>query len=423
MPHASDAPHPAPAAQAPDPDATVAALRHYNQGRDPERLALKYAKMRQSPFVFLRGACHLFYPALPALASLTQAPLAWACGDLHFENFGSYKGDDRQAYFDINDFDEAALAPCTWDLLRLLTSLQCGADELKASPGQAHVMSQDCILAYRDALRLGKPQWVQGATATGLVADLFTRLQSRHRVDFLNSRTVLHNGQRRLRSDGQKALPANPEEVERVKSFVQQYAQQQNRYPASYFEVCDVARRIAGTGSLGLSRYVVLVAGKGAPDGYLLLDLKAAQSSSLAPVLQGLGMPQPAWPSEAARIVGVQQRLQAVNHAFLDAVTFEGQSCVLRGLQPSEDRVSIGKGRQDTAPLSELAATLGRVLAWDQLRASGRNGSANADVLQAFAQTPDWVDELLTAAQTMTALTRQQWLALVASPLGAAGAP
>jgi len=33
--------------------------------RDPERLALKYAKMAQSPFIFLRGACHLCYDHLP----------------------------------------------------------------------------------------------------------------------------------------------------------------------------------------------------------------------------------------------------------------------------------------------------------------------------------------------------------------------
>lgn len=99
---------------------TAARLAAYNRGRDPERLALKYAKMRQSPFIFLRGACHLFYDAIPPIDALIHAPLAWACGDLHFENFGSYKGDNRLVYFDINDFDEAALArcnaarPCGW---------------------------------------------------------------------------------------------------------------------------------------------------------------------------------------------------------------------------------------------------------------------------------------------------------------------
>ncbi|MHB1590283.1 MAG: DUF2252 family protein [Sulfuricella sp.] len=43
----------------------IAAIFSSNSGRDPERLAMKYAKMSKSPFVFLRGACHLFYDNLP----------------------------------------------------------------------------------------------------------------------------------------------------------------------------------------------------------------------------------------------------------------------------------------------------------------------------------------------------------------------
>ena len=40
-------------------------IRNYNAGRDPDRLAMKYANMRTNAFVFLRGTCHLFYQRLP----------------------------------------------------------------------------------------------------------------------------------------------------------------------------------------------------------------------------------------------------------------------------------------------------------------------------------------------------------------------
>jgi uncharacterized protein (DUF2252 family) len=50
----------------------------------------------------------------------------------------------------------------------------------------------------------------------------------------------------------------------------------------AFFEVLDVAHRIAGTGSLGLERYVVLIEGKGSPNGNYLLDLKQSLASSLA---------------------------------------------------------------------------------------------------------------------------------------------
>ena len=86
-------------------------IQAYNAGRDPERLALKYQKMRSSPFGFLRASCHLFYARLPKTELFKAAPLTWICGDLHLENFGSYKGNNRLSYFDLNDFDEAALAP------------------------------------------------------------------------------------------------------------------------------------------------------------------------------------------------------------------------------------------------------------------------------------------------------------------------
>ena len=98
----------------------VKQIRQFNAGRDPQRLALKYQKMRTDTFTFMRGSCHLFWARTPMPSVLRKAPAAWTCGDLHLENFGSYKADNRQVHFDINDFDEAVLAPATWDPLRLI---------------------------------------------------------------------------------------------------------------------------------------------------------------------------------------------------------------------------------------------------------------------------------------------------------------
>jgi uncharacterized protein (DUF2252 family) len=389
----------------------VAAIRATNAGRDPERLAMKYAKMAQSPFIFLRGACHLFYPALPASPLFRQAPLAWSCGDLHFENFGSYKGDNRLVYFDINDYDEAALAPATWDLLRLLTSIRCGADELRVTADEALAVSQSCLDAYRQALAKGKPLWVERDTAGGLIKDLLDNLQNCKRVDFLNKRTTLKNGRRRLKLDCIKALPASEEQKASVDRFLQEFAIGQP--DPKFFAVLDVARRIAGTGSLGVERFVALVEGKGSPDGNYLLDLKEARPSAMAPSLAELGIKQPAWADEASRVVAVQQRMQAIDHAFLQAVKLDGLPCILRGLQPAEDRVAIGEWGKKLDRLKEVVAAMGRILAWDQLRAAGRNGSASTDALIAFALKDDWAPEMLTAANDMNSLTKRQWKTFV----------
>jgi uncharacterized protein (DUF2252 family) len=386
----------------------IDAIARNNAGRDPERLSMKYAKMAQSPFIFLRGACHLFYDALPDSPLFRDAPLAWCCGDLHFENYGSYKGDNRLVYFDINDYDEAALAPASWDMIRLLTSIQCGADALNATRAEALAVSQSCVDAYRSALINGKPLWVERETSGGLVNALLTLLQDRARAEFLEKRTLRKGHRRSLILDGAKALPASDAQKKTVTEFMDHFAATQP--DPKFYQVLDIGRRIAGTGSLGVERFVVLVEGKGSPDGNYLLDIKEAKPSAMASHLARLGIKQPDWPDEASRVVAVQKRMQAVNHAFLQPMKLDGLPCILRGLQPSEDRVSIGEWGKKLDRLKEVVATMGRILAWDQLRASGRSGSASADELIAFAQHGDWTTEMLDTATEMTLLTQQHWL-------------
>ncbi|MBI3480756.1 MAG: DUF2252 family protein [Nitrosomonadales bacterium] len=385
----------------------IDAILGNNKGRDPQRLTMKYAKMAQSPFIFLRGACHLFYDGLPDLPLFRDAPRAWSCGDLHFENFGSYKGDNRLVYFDINDYDEAALAPLTWDMIRLLTSIQCGAGALNATHAESLAVSLSCLNAYRNALINGKALWVERETSVGLVNALLTTLHGRERATFLDKRTIRKNHRRSLILDGVKALPASDAQKEMVTEFLDNFASMQTE--PKFFQVLDIGRRIAGTGSLGVERYVVLVEGKGSPDGNYLLDIKEAKPSAMAPHLARLGIKQPGWLDEASRVVTVQNRMQAIDHAFLQAVKLDGLPCILKGLQPSEDRVAIGEWGKKLDRLKEVVATMGRVLAWDQLRASGRSGSASADELIAFAQRDDWVPEMLDVATEMTIMTRRQW--------------
>jgi uncharacterized protein (DUF2252 family) len=388
-------------------DSVVEAVRRYNAGRDPERLAMKYAKMRQTPFIFLRGACHLFYVSLPEEPWLVQAPLAWCCGDLHFENFGSYQADNRLVYFDINDFDEAALAPCTWDIVRLLTSIHCGADALRATAAEALAVMRDCVAGYRAALMQGKPLWVERETSRGLIRELFESLEKRQFPEFLDRRTVSKGGRRKLKCDGVKALPADDLQHKQVIEFMDRFAADQP--DPGFFKVLDVARRIAGTGSLGVTRYAILVEGKGSPDRNYLLDLKQAMPSACAPHLAALGIKQPKSADEASRVVTAQKRLQAVDHAFLTAVKFQGLPCILRGLQPSEDRVAIGEWGTKLDSLRDVVATMGTLLAWDQLRAAGRGGAAKADALIDFAKGEAWTPAILDVAEAMTKTTQQQW--------------
>jgi len=382
----------------------VNVIKSFNAGRDPELLAMKIQKMTLSPFIFLRGTCHIFYSQLQYVPPLSDAPLTWVCGDLHLENFGSYKGDNRLTYFDINDFDEGMLAPCTWDIVRFLTSVMLGFADLSISRGEALAYCRTFLKAYSEALSLGKARWVDRDASNGLIKTLLDELKDRPRSKYLDSRTELKGKHRVIRTDGRKALPVDAKPRAMVEAFVEQYASKHEN--PGFFRILDIARRIAGTGSLGVSRYIVLVEGKGTPDSNYLLDIKQALPSALAPHLK---VPQPKWESEAHRVVAVQRRMQAVSMAFLEGTVIENRPFIVRGLLPSEDRVTLMRDDKKHHGLAELMVSMGQLLAWDELRSSGRDGSAIADELIAFGKRTDWQEPLLEIAVAATLQVEQDW--------------
>jgi len=383
----------------------VERIKTFNAGRDPERLALKYRAIADNPFSFLRGTCHLFYEDLPANSFLDKSPAAWICGDLHLENVGSYKGDNRLTYFDLNDFDEAILAPAHWELSRFLVSVLVAANSLKVRPPEAIALCHSFLDAYVANLVGGSARWVERTTSEGMVRDLLRELKKRPRSDLLDSRTDIKSGKRKLRLDGKKALPVDAESRQRVVDFMAAFAKTQ-LHP-EFFKVIDVARRVAGTGSLGIERYVILVRGRGGAEGNFLLDLKYEPSSALAPYVP---LAQPKWATEAERVVSIQRRVQAVPPAFLSAISIGDQSYVLKELLPSQDRVALEQWNRKLRRLEGVMQTMGAVVAWAHLRSSGRQGSSCADEWIAFgADAGNWRSELLDYAQSYAKYVLEDW--------------
>ena len=86
-------------------------------------LRLKHVKMSESPFLFLRGTFYRWIQQWSALpASLIGAPEVIAVGDLHVENFGTWRDAEGRLIWGVNDVDEACVLPYTQDLVRLATS-------------------------------------------------------------------------------------------------------------------------------------------------------------------------------------------------------------------------------------------------------------------------------------------------------------
>src|ERR1700689_4007874 len=107
-------------------------INEYNAGIPAILQEIKWDALKESPFRFLRGTCHLFAQDFVKLYKYKPKVKSWICGDLHFENFGSYRGENRLVYFDLCDFDEAILASPEPEIARFLTSIIVAAGQMKA---------------------------------------------------------------------------------------------------------------------------------------------------------------------------------------------------------------------------------------------------------------------------------------------------
>ena len=101
-------------------------------------LRLKHRRMGAEAFFFLRGSFYRWVQLWPGLcADLDRAPRVLGVGDLHVENFGTWRDGEGRLIWGINDFDEAAALPYTNDLVRLCTSALIAIGESRlATPGR-----------------------------------------------------------------------------------------------------------------------------------------------------------------------------------------------------------------------------------------------------------------------------------------------
>ena len=376
----------------------------YNKGREPERLARKMTSMRANAFSFLRGTCHLFHERMIEQKLAPKGPSAWICGDLHLENFGTYLGDNGLTYFDVNDFDEAICAPHSWDILRLAVSVMVAAPVIGLSGSAAKSAAKRLIETYYAELAEGKPRWIERKTADGPIGQLFESLKKRDNLKLLNKRTVAKGAKRTLIVDGIKTLAIDKSDRENLAAFLQKEGKQMGLLKA--LALIDAGRRIAGTGSLGIARFVLLVEGDGSPNGNWLLDLKAAVPSAVAPYVAGA---QPKWASEADRVVSIQTLFQANTPSLLSAHSYRGGSFLMKQLQPTADRLDLAAICSSSAAFDIVIESMARLTAWGHLRGSGRKGAASGDDLIAAAEEAKAARAILERAEALAKINAADW--------------
>ncbi|QKG51876.1 DUF2252 family protein [Hymenobacter sp. BRD67] len=307
------------------PASLSAFFQLHDAGRVPVLLPLRYHRMQADALAFFRGSAPLYYARFGAAEAVAGGPVGWLCGDAHVENFGSYRGGNKLVYFDLNDFDEAVLGPLLWDIGRLVVSARLAAAHFGLALAEQQTCVKQLLLAYTSALAAGKAYLLERATAHGLVRQLLKAVQQRRQRDLLAGRASRRGGWhlRACKSPTLRPLPLA--EYLAVRHAVEAWRQQQPSPPCG--PLLDVAGRIAGVGSLGVPRYAILAQSRQVGKLPLLLDLKLALPA--AP-LAFCAVPQPVWPTEAARVVAAQGYMQAVCPALLQPLTL-GASLLCSG--------------------------------------------------------------------------------------------
>jgi hypothetical protein len=197
-------------------------------------LRLKHQRMAEDLFCFLRATFYrwveLWQKNCPDLA---RAPEVLAVGDLHVENFGTWRDIEGRLIWGINDFDEVYPMPYTIDLVRLAASshLAIAAGHLAIG----HKEACDALLeGYRKALAAGGEAFVLEEKHAWLRHVAMNEL--RNPVQFWQKMEALP----RLRQIPESARKA----LERM-------------MPEAGLKF-EVRHRVAGLGSLGRERYVAL---------------------------------------------------------------------------------------------------------------------------------------------------------------------
>jgi uncharacterized protein (DUF2252 family) len=376
-------------------------IQRFNRGREPERLAIKYARMRSNAFVFLRGTAHLFYEDWPRQSQLNAAPKSWICGDLHLENFGGYLAGDGGEYFDVSDFDEAGRAPVTWELARLCVSLLLAASAIGMKESECEALIGRCLDGYAKALAEKRLAPIDAKTAQPDLRQFLQGLSSNHQDSLLKSRTSGKGTARRLRILKNKALPARPSQIKRVKRWWKR--SRRNPDIRRFGKLLDVARRVTGTGSLGLQRYALLVATE---NETRLLELKEAVPAAMILFHRAPANP---WRNEADRVTVIQRRAQAAPPRLLDAVEFDRKSFILRELHPGDDKLTVARGKAQRQRLARLAPWLGRTAAASHRRTAGWKGASSRAELAAFAKGLDWREQVAAYAREYKKIVETDW--------------
>jgi uncharacterized protein (DUF2252 family) len=363
----------------------IGMLEESNEGRLPHLAPIRFGRMLQNPFAFLRGApgvmaCDL--AATPASGLTVQA-----CGDCHLVNFGLFATPERKLVFDINDFDETLRGPWEWDLKRLAASLVVAARVNGFPEDRCAEVAVRSATSYRSHMHefaemSPLESWYFHIDADDLVASASDG-ESRRLREQMAAKARQRLGERLFpkitepMGQGRQFVESPPlttrvvdeRALRIVRHGIERYLQSldgSRRFLLERYRLEDYAMRVVGIGSVGTRCFVaLLVCDDRTP---LLLQIKEARPSVLAPYAG----PSP-YANQGQRVVAGQRMIQAASDIFLGW---------LRGRDGHDYYVRQLRDMKYSAPIDQLEPCgLDRyadLCGWALARAHARSGDSAA---------------------------------------------
>jgi uncharacterized protein (DUF2252 family) len=380
----------------------IALLEESSRSRLPKLVPIRYGRMLESPFTFLRGS-----PIVMA-NDLAGTPVSGITvqigGDAHLMNFGLYASPERRLLFDLNDFDETLPGPWEWDLKRLAASCVVAGRSHNMREQDAVEAARACGRSYRERMQeystmpLLDIYYSHVSERTALtvfhgdsrkaMAKAFTKGQRRDRLRDLSKLA-------KERRDGTLHIVNDPPRVRHVKDDMQGLAlrrflsgyyntlQDDRRALIERYRFVDFALKVVGVGSVGTRCYIVLFDGSHSGDP-MFLQVKEAQAS----VLERHLCPS-RYHNHGRRVVNGQRRMQSASDIFLGWSSEGGRDYYVRQLRDMKAGANL-----DAMSGVDLIAYAG-LCGWVLARAHARSGDAAQ--IAGYLGKCDAFDEALVA--------------------------
>lgn len=324
-------------------------------------LDYKHERMRLDPFIFLRATFFRWARKIESICpELARAPRVLAVGDLHLENFGTWRDAEGRLIWGVNDFDDAALIPYAFDLLRLATSARLAPD----MPVGNREASEAILAGYRRGLAGPRPTLLDEQETW---MRPFVACTDAERRRFWQEVDALRPA--KLPADAMKAL--------------------EKGLPRSASKLRFAPRR-KGVGSLGRPRYVVSADWGG---GRILREVKALVPSAWD-WAHGKADPR-------SRFLDLAEGKFRARDPFLEI----RDRFVVRRSAPDARKIELGRGTIRGMPAALLEA-----MSFDVGAIHAASASKRAAVLRDLDSRPaDWLRQAVKAAAAAVERDFETW--------------